>query len=59
MAASRRIMLPNREQAYIPKLKLKEYLLSKTHTIGKAKAKYLHSIGFTEKNAHELAKALS
>ena len=54
----RRIILPDRDQTYIPKQKLKEYLLSETHIIGKAKAKYFRSIGYTEKNANELAKAL-
>lgn len=51
-------MLPNHKQTYIPKPKLKEYLLSETHAVGKAKAKYFRSLGYTEANADELANAL-
>ena len=51
-------MLPNHEQAYVPEPKLKEYLLSETHAVGKAKAKYFRSIGYTEVNADDLANAL-
>ena len=52
------MILPSRDQAFISKQKLKEYLLSETHIIGKAKAKFFRSIGYSEKNANELAKAL-
>ena len=51
-------MLPNREQAYIPKAKLTRYLLSETHAVGKAKAKYFRSFGYSEANADQLADAL-
>ena len=51
-------MLPNHQQAYIPKSKLKKYLLSETHAVGKAKAKYFRSLGYTEANADELSNAL-
>ncbi|MBW1676657.1 MAG: hypothetical protein JRF30_05435 [Deltaproteobacteria bacterium] len=51
-------MLPNREQAYIPEPKLSKYVLSETHAVGKAKAKYFRSLGYTEANANELADAL-
>ena len=51
-------MLPNHEQAYIPKPKLTEYLLSETHEVGKAKAKYFRSLGYTEVNADQLADSL-
>lgn len=50
--------LPNYEKAYIPKQKLSNYLLSETHTVGKAKAKYFRSLGYTEENADQLADAL-
>jgi len=33
--------LPNKEKAYIPLAKLKDYLLSETHSVGKSKAKFL------------------
>ena len=51
-------MLPNCEQAYIPEPKLTKYLVSETHAVGKAKAKYFGSLGYTEANAHQLANAL-
>jgi len=44
------MMLPNYENAYVPEHKLTEYLLSETHAIGKAKAKYFRSLGYTETN---------
>ena len=53
-----KMMLPNCEQAYIPKPKLTKYLLSETHAVGKAKAKFFRSLGYTEPNAHQLANAL-
>jgi hypothetical protein len=43
--------LPNGEKAYIPPLKLKAYLLSETHPIGKSKARLFRSAGFNEDNA--------
>ncbi|MEA2085294.1 MAG: hypothetical protein U9O82_13860 [Thermodesulfobacteriota bacterium] len=53
-----KMMLPNCEQAHIPELKLTNYLLSETHAVGKAKAKFFRSLGYTEANAHQLANAL-
>ena len=50
--------LPNCEKAYVPEQKLKAYLLSETHAIGRAKAKYFRRFGYTEGNAKELADAL-
>ena len=50
--------LPNRENAYVQKEKLSNYLLSETHAIGRAKARYFRSIGCTSKNAGELENAL-
>jgi hypothetical protein len=47
--------LPNSEKAYVPRQKLKDYLLSETHAVGKAKAKYFRSLGYTERNADQLA----
>lgn len=51
-------MLLNRKQAYIPESKLTKYLLSETHAVGKAKAKYFRSLGYTEANADQLADGL-
>jgi hypothetical protein len=50
--------LPNREHAYIPSLKLRAYLLSETHSVGKSKAKLLRSIGFNEANIDLLKQGL-
>ncbi len=50
--------LPNREKAYVPKEKLRSYLLSETHAVGRAKARYFRSIGYTAEKAEELAEAL-
>ena len=50
--------LPNRKKAYIPISKLKDYLLSETHSVGKSKAKFLRSVGFNETNTHLLKQGL-
>ncbi len=50
--------LPNREKAYIPLSKLKDYLLSETHSVGKSKAKLLRSLGFNETNVDLLKQGL-
>ena len=50
--------LPNFEEAYIPEQKISDYLLSETHAVGKTKARYFRSIGYTEKHADELTEAL-
>jgi len=50
--------LPNGENAYIPSLKLKAYLLSETHSVGRSKAKFLRSIGFNEFNVDLLKQGL-
>ena len=51
-------MLPNRDRAYITKEKLTNYLLSETHAIGKAKAKFFRSLGYSEENYDQLANAI-
>ncbi len=50
--------LPNNEKAYIPPAKLIDYLLSETHSVGKAKAKLLRSVGFDEANVKMLKEGL-
>ncbi len=52
------MLLPNCEQAYIPAPKLTRYLLSETHAVGKAKAKFFASLGYNRKNADQFANAL-
>jgi hypothetical protein len=50
--------LPHYEKAYVPRQKLSNYLLSETHAVGKAKARYFQSLGYKEENADQLADAL-
>ena len=50
--------LPNAEHAIIPSDKLTDYLLSKSHLIGRWKARFFLSIGFSEAKADELRDAL-
>lgn len=50
--------LPNRENAYISSSKLINYLLSKTHPIGRWKGKFFRSIGFNETNVDFLEQGL-
>ena len=52
------MQLPNKEKAYIPLSKLKDYLLSETHSVGKSKAKLLRSLGFNEMNVNLLKESL-
>ncbi len=42
--------LPNNELAYIPSSKLINYLLSRTHAVGKSKARFFRKFGFDETN---------
>ena len=50
--------LPNREKAYIPIAKLKDYLLSEAHPVGKLKAKLFRTLGYTEINLDLLKQRL-
>lgn len=50
--------LPNCRQAYIPPQKLSAYLLSETHAVGKAKAKFFRALGFNETNTSLLEQGL-
>ncbi len=52
------MQLPNRNRAHIPSSKLTAYLLSETHAIGRAKAKFLRSLGFDESNVVQLEQGL-
>lgn len=52
------MMLPNRQSAIVPEKKLKEYLLSDTHAVGKAKAKFFRMLGFDDENLDLLANRL-
>lgn len=50
--------LPNKEKAYISLEKLKDYLLSEKHAVGKSKAKLLRSFGFNEDKVNLLKEGL-
>ena len=50
--------LPNRENAYVTFEKIRYYLISETHPIGKWKAKIFHSYGFNDTNIEFLIKGL-
>lgn len=50
--------LPNRDQAIVPKAKLVDYLLSKTHPVGNSKAKFFRKLKFDETNTETLAISL-
>ena len=50
--------LPDRENAYVPRPKLTEYLLSQTHPVGRLKAKFFRSLGFDEGNVALLEQRL-
>ncbi len=51
-------MIPSTENAYVPLVKLLNYLLSETHPVGKSKAKYLRALGFNEANVVLLKQGL-
>lgn len=42
--------LPQREQAFVPGEKIRDYLLSLTHPVGRAKAKFFRGLGYDETN---------
>lgn len=50
--------LPFHKNAYIPKAKLEEYLLSQSHVVGRFKAKFFSSLGFDQTNIDKLEKLL-
>jgi len=48
------MLLPWRENAVVPPQKLTQYLLSETHPVGKAKARFFRLVGFTREDFHTL-----
>jgi predicted ATP-grasp superfamily ATP-dependent carboligase len=52
------VKLPNAENAIIASDKLTDYLLSRSHLIGRWKARFFASIGFSETRVDELKNAL-
>ena len=51
--------LPNVDQATIDRAKLEGYLLSEVHPVGRFKARFFASLGFTAHNWRELETAPS
>ena len=47
--------LPNNNKAIIPREKLESYLLSPVHPIGRYKAVFFHSLGYTQDDWEVLA----
>ena len=52
------MLLPNRENAFIELPKLTDYLLSKSHSVGKSKAKFFRELGFNQENVAILEQQL-
>lgn len=50
--------LPNNKNAFIAREKLTDYILSETHSVGQAKAKFFRGLGFNESNVNRLEKSL-
>ena len=50
--------LPNGERAIVDEGKVREYLLSTSHPVGRFKAKFFHGIGFGPENWREFVAAL-
>jgi len=50
--------LPNAENAYFPLSKITRYLLSETHSVGRAKARFFRALGFNERHPELLQEAL-
>ncbi|MGJ0515691.1 MAG: DUF6883 domain-containing protein [Methylomicrobium sp.] len=42
--------LPNKDKAIIPPEKLRDYVLSSSHPVGKFKAEFFQSLGYTAEN---------
>ena len=52
------MQLPNRANTYVSPKKLREYLLSDSHPVGRFKAKVFTSLGFTEQHLNDLREGL-
>lgn len=50
--------IPNAEEAQVDSEKLKRYLLSETHPLGRSKAKFFRGLGFDGANITVLAERL-
>ena len=52
------VLIPNTDRATIDPAKLRDYLLSATHPIGRFKARFFTALGFAPDRWEELAEAL-
>jgi hypothetical protein len=50
--------LPRNEEAQVSDKKIRDYLLSEAHPVGKGKAGYFRALGYSEKNIVQLRDAL-
>ncbi|PEN15142.1 hypothetical protein CRI94_02325 [Longibacter salinarum] len=50
--------LPGRDRAFVPERKLTAYLLSLSHPVGRAKARFFHRFGFDASNTDLLRDEL-
>ncbi len=50
--------LPNGDKAVIPQAKLEGYLLSDSHVVGRTKARFFRSLGYTIANSSQLKEKL-
>jgi hypothetical protein len=52
------VRLPNAEQAIVPPEKVRDYLLSPEHPVGRAKARFFAALGFRQAEWEALRAAL-
>ena len=52
------MQLPDGSNAFVSSRKLTEYLLSETHAVGRAKAKFFRAFGYDEANSALLEQGL-
>lgn len=50
--------LPHLDRAVVPEAKIVDYLLSTSHSSGRAKARFLQAFGFNARDWHVLRKAI-
>ncbi len=50
----RNLKLPNADKAIIPPEKLRDYILSSSHPVGKFKAAFFQNLGYTSDNWQQL-----
>jgi hypothetical protein len=50
--------VPNRDRAYVPERKLRAYLLSLSHPVGRSKARFFRGLGFDGSTVEKLRDEL-